>query len=98
MANMKALSVLLAFLVISMLATEAFAGQNLYGNGSLKPNQCYGRCSQRCSETRKRHDCMFFCMKCCRTCLCVPPGTYANKEVCPCYNNWKTKRGTSKCP
>ncbi|KAJ1399699.1 Gibberellin regulated protein [Sesbania bispinosa] len=23
---------------------------------------------------------------------------YGNKAVCPCYNNWKTKRGGPKCP
>ncbi|XWS28332.1 hypothetical protein CRYUN_Cryun25bG0059300 [Craigia yunnanensis] len=28
----------------------------------------------------------------------VPPGTYGNKQYCPCYNNWKTKRGGPKCP
>ncbi|KAG5514865.1 hypothetical protein RHGRI_001707 [Rhododendron griersonianum] len=22
------------------------------------------------------------------------PGTYGNKQFCPCYNNWKTKRRT----
>ncbi|KMT10823.1 hypothetical protein BVRB_5g114770 [Beta vulgaris subsp. vulgaris] len=97
MANFKLLSVLLAILVISMLATEALAVNN-YGNNSLKPYQCQGRCVQRCSKARKTHECMFFCLKCCKKCLCVPPGTYANKEVCPCYNNWKTKRNTSKCP
>ncbi|RLN01091.1 gibberellin-regulated protein 5-like [Panicum miliaceum] len=26
------------------------------------------------------------------------PGTYGNKETCPCYNNWKTKEGGPKCP
>ncbi|CAH8356437.1 unnamed protein product [Eruca vesicaria subsp. sativa] len=31
-------------------------------------------------------------------CLCVPPGTYGNKQVCPCYNNWKTQLGGPKCP
>uniref|UniRef100_M1BQ26 Gip1 n=1 Tax=Solanum tuberosum TaxID=4113 RepID=M1BQ26_SOLTU len=36
--------------------------------------------------------------KCCKTCLCVPPGFYGNKGVCPCYNNWKTKEGGPKCP
>ena len=41
---------------------------------------------------------MFFCQKCCRKCLCVPPGYYGNKAVCPCYNNWKTKEGGPKCP
>ncbi|KAJ0098421.1 hypothetical protein Patl1_21912 [Pistacia atlantica] len=23
---------------------------------------------------------------------------YGNKQVCPCYNNWKTKEGGPKCP
>ncbi|KAK8942164.1 Gibberellin-regulated protein 13 [Platanthera guangdongensis] len=23
---------------------------------------------------------------------------HGNKGVCPCYNNWKTKRGSPKCP
>ncbi|XP_021859575.1 gibberellin-regulated protein 6 [Spinacia oleracea] len=98
MANIKAFSLLLAFLVVSMLIADVYAGVNYYGNNSLKPYQCQGRCTQRCSKARKTHECMFFCLKCCATCLCVPPGTYGNKEVCPCYNNWKTKRGTSKCP
>ncbi|CAL1392130.1 unnamed protein product [Linum trigynum] len=31
-------------------------------------------------------------------CLCVPPGYYGNKAVCPCYNNWKTQQGGPKCP
>ncbi|KAL2941984.1 Gibberellin-regulated protein 6 [Bienertia sinuspersici] len=30
--------------------------------------------------------------------LVCPPGTYGNKQLCPCYNNWKTKRGGPKCP
>ncbi|GLT50710.1 hypothetical protein SLA2020_241770 [Shorea laevis] len=38
------------------------------------------------------------CQKCCAKCLCVPPGTYGNKQSCPCYNNWKTKKGGPKCP
>ncbi|KZV15367.1 protein RSI-1 [Dorcoceras hygrometricum] len=40
----------------------------------------------------------FFCNKCCATCLCVPPGTYGNKDCCPCYRDWKTKEGKPKCP
>ncbi|XP_020275182.1 protein GAST1-like [Asparagus officinalis] len=66
--------------------------------GSLQPQECPGRCTQRCSATQYRKPCMFFCKKCCETCLCVPPGTYGNKQSCPCYNNWKTKRGGPKCP
>ncbi|KAL9239990.1 hypothetical protein vseg_014257 [Gypsophila vaccaria] len=69
-----------------------------YTPGSLKPQECGGRCAMRCSKTQYKKPCLFFCNKCCATCLCVPPGTYGNKEFCPCYNNWKTKRGGPKCP
>ncbi|XP_022747190.1 protein GAST1-like [Durio zibethinus] len=66
--------------------------------GSLRPQECGPRCSARCSKTQYKKPCLFFCNKCCAKCLCVPPGTYGNKQVCPCYNNWKTKRGGPKCP
>ncbi|XP_022765992.1 protein GAST1-like [Durio zibethinus] len=66
--------------------------------GSLHPQECAPRCSSRCSRTQYKKPCLFFCNKCCAKCLCVPPGTYGNKQVCPCYNNWKTKRGGPKCP
>ncbi|XP_077218566.1 protein GAST1-like [Tasmannia lanceolata] len=66
--------------------------------GSLHPQECSPRCSARCSATAYKKPCMFFCQKCCAKCLCVPPGTYGNKQFCPCYNNWKTKRGGPKCP
>ncbi|KAI3968261.1 hypothetical protein MKX01_018564 [Papaver californicum] len=60
--------------------------------------ECAPRCTKRCSLTAFKKPCTFFCNKCCNKCLCVPPGTYGNKEMCPCYNNWKTKRGGPKCP
>ncbi|XP_078433197.1 gibberellin-regulated protein 6-like isoform X2 [Wolffia australiana] len=69
-----------------------------YGQGSLKTFQCGGECSRRCLHTQYKKPCLFFCNKCCAKCLCVPPGFYGNKGVCPCYNNWKTKRGGPKCP
>ncbi|KAH6557591.1 hypothetical protein KP509_1Z105500 [Ceratopteris richardii] len=78
---------------------EAYGRRNYgYRQGSLRAGQCPSACSYRCSRTSKRKACMFFCQKCCATCLCVPPGTYGNKEVCPCYNNWKTQEGGPKCP
>ncbi|XP_044506526.1 protein RSI-1-like [Mangifera indica] len=64
----------------------------------LKPSECNPKCKYRCSATSHKKPCMFFCQKCCKKCLCVPPGVYGNKEVCPCYNNWKTKEGRPKCP
>ncbi|GMN63905.1 hypothetical protein TIFTF001_032991 [Ficus carica] len=54
--------------------------------------------SRRCSATQYKKPCLFFCNKCCQKCLCVPSGTYGHKEECPCYNTWKTKEGTPKCP
>ncbi|XP_010246225.1 PREDICTED: protein GAST1-like [Nelumbo nucifera] len=73
---------------------------HMYGatQGSLQPQECAPRCTARCSATAYKKPCMFFCQKCCAKCLCVPPGTYGNKQFCPCYNNWKTKRGGPKCP
>ncbi|KAJ3677368.1 hypothetical protein LUZ60_003092 [Juncus effusus] len=68
------------------------------GQGSLQSSQCPGQCSRRCSQTQYKKPCLFFCQKCCRTCLCVPTGYYGNKAECPCYNNWKTKEGGPKCP
>ncbi|CAJ2672781.1 unnamed protein product [Trifolium pratense] len=66
--------------------------------GSLKPEECAPRCENRCAKTHHKKPCLFYCKYCCAKCLCVPPGTYGNKEVCPCYNNWKTEDGGPKCP
>ncbi|KAL5148699.1 Protein GAST1 [Glycine soja] len=69
------------------------------GEGSLTPQECPGACDYRCSKAdRTKKACLNFCNMCCAKCLCVPSGTYGHKEECPCYNNWKTKRGTPKCP
>ncbi|KAI3440604.1 uncharacterized protein J3R85_003376 [Psidium guajava] len=95
---------LLALLGMSMVATQVMAKEaqfhldSAYGPGSLKSYQCSGQCSRRCKQTQYKKPCLFFCNKCCAKCLCVPPGFYGNKQVCPCYNNWKTKRGGPKCP
>ncbi|XP_078180324.1 gibberellin-regulated family protein [Carex rostrata] len=68
------------------------------GGGNLQSFQCSGQCQRRCSRTQYKKPCIFFCNKCCQACLCVPTGYYGNKGECPCYNNWKTKRGGPKCP
>ncbi|XP_073297061.1 gibberellin-regulated protein 4-like [Primulina huaijiensis] len=96
---------LLVLVVISGMQIPIMASQediqlnkSRYGSGSLKGFQCPSQCSRRCGRTQYHKPCMFFCQKCCRKCLCVPPGYYGNKAVCPCYNNWKTKEGGPKCP
>ncbi|BAU01240.1 hypothetical protein VIGAN_11043200 [Vigna angularis var. angularis] len=90
-------------LVLKVVASHGHGGHHYYdkkkfGPGSLKNYQCPSQCTRRCSRTQYHKPCMFFCQKCCMKCLCVPPGYYGNKAVCPCYNNWKTKRGGPKCP
>ena len=60
--------------------------------------ECGPACSYRCSATSHRKPCLFFCNECCAQCLCVPSGTYGNKQECPCYDNWKTQDGKPKCP
>ncbi|CAH9103208.1 unnamed protein product [Cuscuta epithymum] len=79
---------------------QSLGNNRMYGvtEGSLHPRDCSPRCQNRCSDTQYKKPCLFFCNKCCAKCLCVPPGTYGNKRVCPCYNNWKTKEGGPKCP
>ncbi|XP_050271573.1 gibberellin-regulated protein 4-like [Quercus robur] len=101
-------ALLLALIALSMLQTTVMASHghgghhydntNKFGPGSLKSYQCPSQCTRRCSKTQYHKPCMFFCQKCCKKCLCVPPGYYGNKAVCPCYNNWKTKEGGPKCP
>ncbi|KAG2550014.1 hypothetical protein PVAP13_9KG281600 [Panicum virgatum] len=66
--------------------------------GSIPIEQCPDKCDYRCSATSHRKPCLFFCNYCCQKCLCVPSGTYGNKEECPCYDNMKNKEGGPKCP
>ncbi|XP_010538071.1 PREDICTED: gibberellin-regulated protein 6 [Tarenaya hassleriana] len=103
MAKLIACIIFLTCLCISVVITPIMAKEaeyhlDSYGPGSLKSSQCPSQCIRRCGKTQYHKPCMFFCQKCCAKCLCVPPGTFGNKQVCPCYNNWKTKRGGPKCP
>jgi len=61
-------------------------------------SECAPKCDYRCSKTSYRKACLTYCNLCCAKCLCVPSGTYGNKQECPCYNNWKNKNGGPKCP
>ncbi|XP_068642359.1 gibberellin-regulated protein 4-like [Aristolochia californica] len=106
-----AMAKLVAVLILVLMATSMVLVQGvnhvegeyrldsaLYGSGSLKIYQCPSQCNRRCGRTQYKKACLTFCNKCCRKCLCVPPGYYGNKGICPCYNNWKTKEGGPKCP
>ncbi|XP_022761043.1 gibberellin-regulated protein 12-like [Durio zibethinus] len=83
------------FLILAL--SFAFQTANAGKEGSLKLQHCPKACDFRCSKTHHRKPCLFFCNYCCQRCLCVPSGTYGNRE-CPCYNNIKTKEGKKKCP
>ncbi|KAL6640727.1 hypothetical protein ACP70R_021850 [Stipagrostis hirtigluma subsp. patula] len=111
MARLLTLLLFVLFLLALLISGEIVAGHNGVeeelsedasnskdGKGNLKPSQCAGECERRCSRTHHKKPCLFFCNKCCAKCLCVPPGYYGNKETCPCYNNWKNKKGGPKCP
>ncbi|XP_010922909.3 gibberellin-regulated protein 12 [Elaeis guineensis] len=108
----RSINALLFLLLLLCCAAMAVSTKGIFGE-DLEPRleerkkhkhsgyseaECPGACQFRCSKTAYKKPCMFFCQKCCFKCRCVPPGTYAHKEVCPCYNNWKTKRGGPKCP
>ncbi|KAG6394463.1 hypothetical protein SASPL_145048 [Salvia splendens] len=87
---------LLLVLSVLFLITLSNVVEGRYTNLPLKA--CKPRCTYRCSATSHKKPCMLYCQKCCATCRCVPPGVYGHKEICPCYNNWKTKEGRPKCP
>ncbi|XP_024008704.1 gibberellin-regulated protein 12 [Eutrema salsugineum] len=78
--------------------SEAPAIHKTGGEGSLTVEDCPKACDFRCSKAFKMESCLFYCNLCCKQCLCVPSGTYGNKEECPCYNNWKNKSDGPKCP
>ncbi|XP_043706823.1 gibberellin-regulated protein 12-like [Telopea speciosissima] len=84
-----------AFLLILLAMSFLMAVANA---ASVSLQDCPKACDYRCSATQYKKPCLFFCNMCCQKCLCVPSGTYGHKEECPCYNNWKTKEGTPKCP
>nr|DAD37072.1 TPA_asm: hypothetical protein HUJ06_007713 [Nelumbo nucifera] len=85
---------LLIFLALMFVMEVSLEG----AEGSVRREDCPKECARRCSATSHKKPCLFFCNMCCDKCLCVPSGTYGHKGECPCYNNWKTQRGTPKCP
>ncbi|KAH9307613.1 hypothetical protein KI387_035524, partial [Taxus chinensis] len=46
---------------------------------------CKTACTGRCKAASLNDQCLRACGTCCARCNCVPPGTYGNKELCPCY-------------
>ncbi|ERM95840.1 hypothetical protein AMTRI_Chr04g185250 [Amborella trichopoda] len=86
------------YLLVTLFLVLAISSSVEGSTRRLRPSECSDKCQYRCSATSHKKPCLFFCNKCCAVCLCVPPGTYGNKQSCPCYNNWKTQEGRPKCP
>ncbi|XP_030467981.2 gibberellin-regulated protein 9 [Syzygium oleosum] len=59
---------------------------------------CSYVCARRCSKSSRKNMCHRACKTCCARCHCVPPGTYGNKNACPCYAKLKTHGNRPKCP
>ncbi|KAK6132401.1 hypothetical protein DH2020_033840 [Rehmannia glutinosa] len=111
---MKLLSILLIALLFIQAFVEAKsvsdathslsqedAGGNLEGLVMKHPPQkinCNYACSRRCMKTSRKKVCHRACKSCCARCNCVPPGTYGNKNLCPCYATLKTHGNKPKCP
>jgi hypothetical protein len=72
-------------------------GLLLYSFGLLDED-CKVACGGRCKEASLHDRCLRACGTCCAKCNCVPPGTYGNKNLCPCYANMKTHGNQLKCP
>ncbi|XP_037493575.1 snakin-2 [Jatropha curcas] len=63
-----------------------------------KKINCGYACSRRCRESSRKNVCHRACSTCCARCHCVPPGTYGNKQACPCYASLRTHGNKPKCP
>ncbi|KAK4424087.1 Snakin-2 [Sesamum alatum] len=72
---------------------------NAVSETSYKPKiDCGGACAARCKLSSRPRLCKRACGTCCARCNCVPPGTYGNLELCPCYANMTTHHNKRKCP
>ncbi|KAF3796381.1 Gibberellin-regulated protein 9 [Nymphaea thermarum] len=94
-----ALAFLVFHLVEGRLASELqLAEVRRHERSLLQTIDCAEACSVRCSKASRQKRCEFECGSCCKRCNCVPPGTYGNKEACPCYASITTHGGKPNCP
>ncbi|XP_072974526.1 gibberellin-regulated protein 1-like [Typha angustifolia] len=95
------LTSLLLFLLLAISLVESrrvmFNTQMLMDGGSANMD-CGGSCAERCKLSSRPNLCKRACGSCCKKCSCVPPGTYGNYEMCPCYAAITTRGGQRKCP
>ncbi|GMH00322.1 hypothetical protein Nepgr_002161 [Nepenthes gracilis] len=81
----------------AVMAIHKSSGGRYIKNVPIKIN-CNVKCGRRCSRASREKVCKRACGACCMRCLCVPAGTFGNKDACPCYAGLKTHGGRSKCP
>nr|GMD19134.1 gibberellin-regulated protein 9 [Ipomoea batatas]GMD53048.1 gibberellin-regulated protein 9 [Ipomoea batatas] len=74
---------------------EAALTKKVYHHAKIN---CGYACGRRCRKASRKNVCSRACTTCCRRCNCVPPGTYGNTHLCPCYAKLKTHGGHPKCP
>ncbi|KAL6547924.1 hypothetical protein OROHE_009629 [Orobanche hederae] len=85
------------------IAAFLFAALLLISTGLIESTAadssfCASKCGMRCSKASIQKRCLKYCGICCGKCNCVPPGTYGNKDACPCYRDMKNSKGQPKCP
>merc|ERR1712137_265464 len=91
-------SLLLISLVLTSLALDIVDATSSPAVGNYTaPELCPSKCAWRCSRN-PRNLCKKLCVMCCSKCKCVPSGPLADKAECPCYRDWRNKKGTDKCP
>ncbi|KAM1617154.1 hypothetical protein TB2_015807 [Malus domestica] len=91
----------LVFLLVLQLAAKSNERMTTTFAANPPPQpkiDCDGACVVRCSKSSRPNMCHRACGTCCWRCFCVPPGTFGNYDVCPCYRDMTTCGGIDKCP
>ncbi|KAL2894834.1 Snakin-2 [Bienertia sinuspersici] len=89
-------SILISFILLQFVqANKMVNGEGYHG---VAQSDCGVACEARCSLASRQKMCLRACGTCCARCKCVPPGTYGNEDVCPCYATMTTHDGRHKCP
>ncbi|KAB2628240.1 gibberellin-regulated protein 11-like [Pyrus ussuriensis x Pyrus communis] len=100
------LKVPIAHVLVSLLVLHLAADSNETGDAfqvattfaANPPPQPKIACVVRCSKSLRPNLCHRACGTCCTRCNCVPPDTFNNYDVCPCYRDMTTREGKHKCP
>uniref|UniRef100_A0A6N2LTI2 Gibberellin-regulated protein 9 n=1 Tax=Salix viminalis TaxID=40686 RepID=A0A6N2LTI2_SALVM len=110
---MKLLLIFISILLIQVFVGNSFLGNAANSPANMdeesdvvavdkkhypKKINCGYLCARRCKASSRKKVCHRACKTCCKRCRCVPPGTYGNKNACPCYASLRTHGNKPKCP